>query len=397
MNNLEKIYEEFGNNICLFPFMAGFYSTSRQHTIRPCSLATGEWNIENNSILDTINNATWTDLRENFIQGSCHTSAICTRCSAAETAGGDSARQLNNRYFADNLQIDIIASINNIIANNYITTHIASLDYMPSNYCDYACIMCSGGASTRRGAFEIKVYSKTKEVTIKNIDIADDFYQILNGVELLNFTGGETILQKQVHTLIEYLIAHDLAKNITITMLTNASTYPTKLIEQFTKFKNIFYTISIDGIGDVIEYQRRGASWSTVEANATQLWNSKGCVVNYVLTAVNVFRFTEFLAWAYNNKINRIFISMVFNVDYLSVAVIPVELKTTLIYKLEEEKMHYTDQYYIDLLNCVITILNNIDANSTLLPRFIKHIRLEDTASKKTLVEVVPEWAPYFG
>jgi hypothetical protein len=34
--------------------------------------------------------------------------------------------------------------------------------------------------------------------------------------------------------------------------------------------------------------------------------------------------------------------------------------------------------------------------NSKLLPQFISQIKIEDSASKKPMVEVVPEWKPYF-
>jgi MoaA/NifB/PqqE/SkfB family radical SAM enzyme len=202
-------------------------------------------------------------------------------------------------------------------------------------------------------------------------------------------------MQKQVHELIDYLIQKDLAKNIIITLLTNASKYPIELIEKFKLFKDVFYTISIDGVGDVIEYQRRGADWKTVEENALKLWESMGCTINYVLTAVNVFSILDFISWLTEHKINdKIFISLVFNKEYLSIAAIPPELRNPLLNKLQLARSVTTMNQ--DIIDRVLEIFDQIEYQPLLLLEFLKYIKIEDAASKKTLVEVIPEWTPYF-
>ena len=235
------------------------------------------------------------------------------------------------------------------------------------------------------------------KVVVNEVDY--DFYKILDTVEIINFTGGETILQPQVHELIDYLIEQDLAKNITLTLLTNASKYPDKLIDRFKQFKDVFYTVSIDGLGDVIEYQRRGAVWVDVETNALRLWKEFGAVVNYVITPVNVFTITDFLDWAYSHNMDIIYISLVFGANYFPAAVIPDELRLPLVDQLLQYKTKFgnskLDQYYIELVDRVCTILT-VEHNPQLLEKFIRKIRDEDAASKKKLSEVVPEWKPYF-
>ena len=68
MNDINAIYETFGKDICLCPFLGGFYQTNNVtpegingeiNSIRPCSLIRSDgqpWNITSNSILDTRNN-----------------------------------------------------------------------------------------------------------------------------------------------------------------------------------------------------------------------------------------------------------------------------------------------------------------------------------------------------
>ena len=414
-NNLDRIYEEFGANICLFPFFAAFYqsfgltradsSFMTTSTVVPCSVYSPPKNnpknnnlIIDNNIIKTINSSEWKDLRKNFIEKSCHDWEQCITCSNAERGNGNSPRQLNNEYFADHLEIDIIEEINQIINNDYQVDKILSLDFFPSSYCNYECIMCTGGSSTTRLVFENRKEDKRTQQLFKitpNL-LANDFNHILKNVKMINFAGGETILQKQVHEVIDYLIAQNLAKDITITLLTNASRYPTKLLEKFKQFKNVFYTISIDGIGDVIEYQRRGSIWTEVEMNSLLIYQNFGAVINYVLTAVSVFGVIDFLAWVNKNNIDKLILSLVFYFDHLSLSVIPPEMKNKLIDKLISQRSQFNGKY-LDFLDRVIEALGKAQWKSDLLPKFIEHINNEDTASKKLLIDVVPEWRPYFG
>lgn len=410
MNNINKIYETFGSNICLFPYMAGFYSLVSTHLestpmLAPCSsIKVNGWDIKDNSLISSINSEQWKELRRTFVSnGSCHTTDFCKTCSLAETNGGDSPRKINNEYFAEHLSSDIIKQVQEVIDNDYKVEKILSLDYCPSNYCNYECIMCFSGASTRRREIDrILFMEKYPEAgkPPKNQPLfapTADFYQIVSQLEILNFTGGETLLQKQVHELIDYLTSQDLAKNITISLLTNVSKYPTDLLDKFKKFKNVFYTLSIDGVGEMIEYQRRGAVWTDIETNALRFQQEFGCVFNYVLTGVNVFGFVEFIDWVAKHNIDQIFISLVYDRNRnISVAVIPPELKIPLLEKLYACKISYTGTAYESLIIQVIGILENTKHDPDLISEFVKAIKIEDRFSKKKLIEIVTEWAPYF-
>jgi hypothetical protein len=142
--------------------------------------------------------------------------------------------------------------------------------------------------------------------------------------------------------------------------------------------------VSIDGIGEVIEYQRRGAKWSTVEETALKLFNEFGCVFNYVLTSVNIFSFLDFVSWIEKHKFDKVFISLVYDrTKHLSVNVIPPELKDHLLIKLKNN--NFTGLYR-ELVDRVIGILERAIYDPTLLDQFIKSIRLEDSVSKKKLI-----------
>jgi MoaA/NifB/PqqE/SkfB family radical SAM enzyme len=272
--------------------------------------------------------------------------------------------------------------------------------------------MCSGGASSQRQTFEVKVLRHNKKIVLNATD--PDFFAALEKVQIINFTGGETVLQKQVHDIMDYLIEKDLAKNILITLLTNASSSANDLDEKFRKFKHVIYNVSIDGTGPVIEYQRRGAKWSKVEPNALELMSHPyiSTVINYVLTGVNVLSAMDFVNWAYDSDfgphnpedVNGSFINVspVFRVDHLGVAALPKELQELALDRLKQGRRRFEssteifDTYYTQLVDRFISVLETTPHNPAYLPRFIKHIQLEDLVSKTKLTQVVPEWAPYF-
>jgi hypothetical protein len=407
-NNLDSIYEKLGKNICLYPFFGAFYQTNNKidnpdsntsNSVRPCSVILEQdvniWNVTNDNIVESRNNDYWKEVRKTFIEKSCHDVSGCFACSYNEKSGATSARNMNNHFFTEFLSCDIVDEVKKIIANDYQSSEIRALDYFPSNYCNYECIMCDGGASSNRFVFEVKVYGIKQTMQINDVD--SDFYKILDTVEIINFTGGETVLQKQVVDLMDYLIEKDLAKNIIITLIANASSFPAKLEERLRKFKDVFFTISLDGIEDVIEYQRRRSDWNTVKENSVKIYNSFGSVINYVLTAVNVFGFGEFIKWAHSNKMHRITVSPVFRHEYYSAAVLPPEIKTNLLKKLYLDREEFLNEpQWTNLFDQVINVIERSEHNPSLIPQFIKQINKEDVVSKKKLIDIVPEWKPYF-
>ena len=167
MNNLDYIYQELGSDICLYPFFGAFYQTNGIYdpatgpvfnTVRPCSIIIpqhDEWNIENSSIQHSRNNTTWQQLRQDFLNGQFHCTNSCKSCSYNEQVGTTSPRQMSNQFFAQFLDFDIVDEVRSIANNNYQVTKLPSLDFYPSNYCNYSCVMCSPGASTQRLVFEI--------------------------------------------------------------------------------------------------------------------------------------------------------------------------------------------------------------------------------------------------
>lgn len=408
MNNLTSIYQEFGPDFCLCPFLGAFYQTNQVtdnstavNTIVPCSLtqhSANEFSVVNNSILESINQPIWRQIRQQFVQGQFNTIPSCATCHRTESQGGHSARLGANQHFVQHSTSDIVALVRQIVANGYVTDRLLSIDWFPSNYCNLKCIMCAGGASSARMTWEIQTNGITKQVVINTPD--QDFYSLLKDIEIINFTGGETLMQPQVHQMIEYLVDNNLAQNKTIFMLTNATTYPDKLMSLFEHFKQVIYMCSLDGVGSVLEYQRRGARWSDVGANSLKLFRHPriATVGNLVLTAVNAPGIRDFVQWVQEHGIyNGIAVSPVFRAEYLDVSVMPDVLRIQTIAELEQMTFDHgaVGDNCRNIVSSVLAILNNATHNPLAYQEFCQRIKLEDQDSAITLAQAVPEWAPY--
>jgi hypothetical protein len=138
------------------------------------------WDITEPSIQEARNNSMWKELRQTFLDGKLHD--LCTTCSNAEKAGASSPRQLNNEYLFEHLGVDIVAEVEKIINNELNAEAVYALDYMPSNFCNYACIMCFAGASSQRYTFEIKNGNALK---YQINPVEEDFFDLIKNVKIL--------------------------------------------------------------------------------------------------------------------------------------------------------------------------------------------------------------------
>ena len=409
--NVKKLYETYGENMCLAPFVNSFYSTcgvvspdqTVNNFVRPCSViqAGPQWDVQDSNITATRNTQVWQALRQSFLDDVMP--SVCSTCINAERVGASSPRQLNNEYLFEHLDIDIMSEVQRIIEAGLIADKVYAIDYMPSNFCNYACVMCYSGASSQRYIFDLKQGIQSK-YEINAVD--HDFFDVIKDVKILGFTGGETILQPEVNKLIDYVIEQGLSSNMIITILTNASDFPDSLVEKFSKFKKVLYTVSIDVVGDVIEYQRRGARWSTIQENVKKIHASPVHeIVNHVVTAINILTAMDFVDWCHSNDLKFASISHAFQ-EHLGVAALPPELKILALNRLREGRKRYAhylnpeyinyEYGYVQTIDRLISTIEHVEFNPAALEQFVQHIKREDTASKKPLREVVPEWAPWF-
>jgi len=163
------------------------------------------------------------------------------------------------------------------------STKITRMELRESNLCNFSCRMCNPASSVVIER-EIKANPELSKFFDRNYDPSgnkkhalietsstteENWNQILElakGVNSIFLTGGEPMLMKRYYDFLDYLIKIG-KQNIQLVIYTNVSVYNPIFVEKLKKFSNVTLNFSIDAIGKVAEYQRRGTDWNTVCSN----------------------------------------------------------------------------------------------------------------------------------
>jgi len=159
---------------------------------------------------------------------------------------------------------------NDVEYNNTDSFQLNAIDLHWSSLCQLKCITCWHGQSSSIAKEEGKAISHTPN---KDADHLIE-YIIENQYHLneIYMSGGEP-------TLIDhnYRLLTQLDKNIDCEFRVNTNMMfedDNKIINELLKFKNLLFTISVDGMTDRFEYIRRGASWKKFIENIDKLKNT---------------------------------------------------------------------------------------------------------------------------
>ena len=88
---------------------------------------------------------------------------------------------------------------------------------------------------------------------------------VKNGLIYYKVTGGEPMACKYFMECIDWIIENDYAKNMVLFFTTNGIKFNKKLMNKFIKFKQINFTVSIDGTEKIYDYIRYHGSWDKIQ------------------------------------------------------------------------------------------------------------------------------------
>jgi len=230
----------------------------------------------------------------------------CSTCWNKESQNIPSIRQWKLKYTGKQLYSDWIDN-----------PTIHSIDYRPSNVCNFKCRICNPTNSSLIAAEElaftkdIEKIAELKQIKIEGkwFDNSDQFIgqllELLPSLENIDFYGGEPFLLKQLPVLLKKATETNHAEHIRLHFNTNGSVYPTNLIPYFQKFKLIDLSFSIDDMLERFEFQRGGA-WKEVEHNIKLFKNESTVNFNIALMTTvsiqNVLYLETLFDWADQNN-----------------------------------------------------------------------------------------------
>lgn len=203
----------------------------------------------------------------------------CRACWKDEENGGDSLRLILNRTTALHSDLNLSDQI-----KNPQLSEIKSFDLTLGNLCNLKCVMCNPSVSSQllaeanlnpqlESRYKMKFDQKTFDWP-KSEDFVQWCEHYLPQAIHIKFTGGEPFLLPWIPKVIETIPDKQKAKCI-LHFTTNLTKIDEKLFEIFKKFKDVWISVSVEGIEDTHEYLRYGHSWKLLSKNIQNILEKK--------------------------------------------------------------------------------------------------------------------------
>ena len=321
-------------------------------------------------------------LREQLTQGNALPE--CHRCWNQECAGSKSLRQKINDTLSNNKleQSWIVPYIRK--KNNYQHDLVVSADVKLTNTCNFSCAMCYPGDSSQiYSAWSRDRDHPVIQDLLKNqptlLQLVRENYKDRNNHQLLELLlskrpqrikllGGEPLLDQAALRILQNVSDED-KKCITLSFVTNGSVDLVNADRMLAGYRDINYVISVDGIGSVQDYIRKGSNWKSIEENIDRWIDSnpgKKLDLHTTVQALNVSHLNDLYSWASTRPIS-IGLGLLHSPNYMSLSVIPDDIKIQLIENARPDVANLLADATFDpsLLSQLTNFLNWYDPDQT--------------------------------
>ena len=301
----------------------------------------------------------------------------CETCWIDERNGKTSKRQQYNDYYRNWYGSDFIKW-------DEVPTTVVDAQLIFDNTCNLKCRSCNTNYSSKwreeaveRGVPFWEITSPILMMDQERSKFWTDMDNWTKDILRLEIMGGEPFYMKQFRDFAQLLIDKDLAKNICLTLSTNGTVANKQLLESMaSNFKDLAFSVSIDGIEDKFTYLRHPGKWEEVEKNLDfyyELHNSNYPVnvqITHTVTALNVMYMPEFYEYFKNRWPNfNIWNNIAHYPKWLTCAVLPTSAKKEITKKLQA----YNFGHYRSEIDSLIDYMNTpLFSNGSSVPDNIK-------------------------
>lgn len=272
--------ETFDNPaFCVLPFY-GFEIPTKT----PCCLLPPNYNIE--------------QIQTEMLQGIRPNA--CNSCWRLEDAGIKSDRLLKNETLDFYFNRDLKKLFDDCVNNKNIINHY-KID--TSNICNSTCITCQSQFSSAWAQLERKnkvVPADYWKITPDEVDELIDY----KTAQSIGFRGGEPFLSDTNFYILEQLLKHNNDQcfiNFTTNGSSEISSYQKDIL---SKFKNVNFCFSIDGVDKIFEYLRYPLKWETLENNIRYCRENNIIIgASYTISNLNILYHEQTVNWFNQNQI----------------------------------------------------------------------------------------------
>lgn len=373
-------------------------------TLRPCNLfrtarsefgGTKTFNINETAINEWRNNEYLTYIKESMLAGD--KIKECGNCWEKESHDFDSMR----------------GAINNIIGeikdSGDLKDGTKFADISTTNNCNFSCIMCNPSNSSQilsRWAKDIE-NEFVQEKFIKYPNYIRDIQargkplamidEIMNdeSLEYIKLLGGEPFLDIR---LIEKLAAMPkrIKNNVNLKFSTNGSINLVDIMVKLGEFKKVDLSVSLEGIGDVQDYLRKGSKWETVKTNILQFRDLSSdryyIDIGHTIQTLSIENLHQLLDWTREEDLPLQF-NILSTPRYLSTRLLePKYIKNQCLSL--NSKLFKKNDGTLTSLN-FSDYLTEFPYDSSLLERFKRFVEWYEQDSKLKMKDVTPKLYEY--
>jgi len=269
----KKILKE-SKTFCLAPWLS-IHTWPDGNTFPCCIWDSGQpvGNINDQSLEQIWNNEKMKQTRTAMVNG--EKISACERCYHLEETGDSSYRKRINKDHWNKLHYIDSTDTNGTL--NVMNLHL--WDIRISNFCNFKCRSCGLGLSSSWYPDAIALGQTPKKALI-NINDKASFMDILEPhykcVDEIYFAGGEPLIMPEHYQILDRLI--ELGRtDVNIRYSTNFSKLTFKgkhIFDYWKQFPNLELYISIDGVGKIGEYVRKGYDYKIFNQNVIDYKNS---------------------------------------------------------------------------------------------------------------------------
>lgn len=224
----------------------------------------------------------------------------CKACWVLEDQGLDSDRLIKNRNVDYYLQKNIQQIFDECVQEKNSIIHY-KID--GNNTCNSTCVTCDSTYSTAWAQLERKNGKTPKrswKIKTSDLDSTVDYSTAVS----MGFRGGEPLLSNDTWYVLEKLLLANNTKCF-VNFTTNGSIPLTAEQKNIlSKFENVNFNFSVDGVGAVFEYLRYPLRWQDLENNIKYCRDNNIMIsATYTVSNMNILYHLQTKAWFEANQI----------------------------------------------------------------------------------------------
>ena len=390
---------------CLYPFTN--LTVNPSGTVAPCckyNLNKTDTEIEIDNVRDKnieelFNQPAMEKIRQQFLNG--EKPAACQVCWDEESSGIKSMREFRNKYLAQ------WNPHRPVYETKFDHPEIITLDFKFSSLCNLKCRICGPYCSSnwlkesldtgRYHEHTINIFSSYAERKFaNNEENFEIFKKLLPNLHIIEFYGGEPLMQPEHFKIMEILKDSEYLSNIYLYYNTNGTLYDDKYINIWNKAGIVELNISLDDIQERFEYQRFPAKWDEVLNNLLKFKKSCKETVTKALccniSVYNIYYLDEFLKFNFENLNMMIRTNLLHWPDEMCIKHLPNHVKKIIADKLLNiPKEHLTLLASGSSIESIIAFINDSESDikftDMLFDTTYKHDQYRNQSFKETFSE----------